>query len=176
MKTKPKKLSVFELVLFAVFASLMFLSRVIMQFLPNIHMLAFFIVLLTVVYRTKALIPLYIYVLLEGLFSGFALWWIPYTYIWTILWAVAMLIPQDIQKKYAVIVYPLICCAHGLLFGILYSPVQMLMFNLNFNQTVLWIASGFPFDLLQGIGNLIFGLLIYPMKTLLIKLNNKYTK
>ena len=66
------KISVRELVIFAVFAALMFVSKLLMQVLPNIHLLGMFIVALTVVYRAKALLPIYVYVFLDGLFSGFS--------------------------------------------------------------------------------------------------------
>ncbi len=149
----------------------MFGSKKIMEFLPNIHLLGMFTVLLTVVYRKKALVPIYIYVLLDGLISGFNAWWVPYLYIWTLLWAVVMLLPRNMQRKWAVIVYPLVCGLHGFLFGILYSPVQALMFGLDFRQTIAWIISGIPFDVVHGISNLIAGLLIYPLSQLLKKLS-----
>ena len=74
-----------HLITFAMFGSMMFALKVVMMSLPNIHPLGMFIMLLTVVYRWKALIPIYIYVALEGIFF-FGTWWFPYLYIWTILW------------------------------------------------------------------------------------------
>jgi hypothetical protein len=44
------------------------------------------------------------------------------------------------------------------------------MFGLNFEQMLLWIASGLPFDLLHGVGNLAAGLLIMPLSELLKKM------
>lgn len=157
--------------LFAMLGALMFASKILMEFLPNIHMLGMFIVLFTVTYRYKALIPIYIYVFLDGAFSGFNTWWVPYLYIWTVLWAVTMIIPRNIPGKWAVIVYPLVCALHGFLFGTLYAPVQALMFGLNFNQTIAWIISGLPFDVIHGVSNLIAGILIYPLSRVLRKLS-----
>lgn len=165
------KLTLFEMVLFAMFGALMFASKKLMEFLPNIHLLGMFTILLTVVYRKKALIPIYIYVLLDGLISGFNVWWVPYLYVWTLLWGAIMLLPRNIPRKWAVVVYPAICSLHGFLFGILYSPAQALFFGLDFRQTVAWIISGIPFDVIHGISNLIAGLLIYPMSLLLRKLS-----
>ncbi len=164
-------LTIFEMALFAMFGALMFGSKKIMEFLPNIHLLGMFTITFTVVYRTKALVPIYIYVFLDGLISGFNAWWVPYLYIWTLLWGVVMLLPRNMQRKWAVIVYPLICSVHGFLFGILYSPVQALMFGLDFRQMLVWIMSGIPFDVVHGISNFIAGLLIYPLSQLLKKLS-----
>ena len=76
-----------DLVLFAMLAAIMFCSKVVMEFLPNIHLLGVLTMVYTIVFRSKALIPIYGYVLLNGLYAGFSIWWVPYLYIWTILWA-----------------------------------------------------------------------------------------
>ena len=57
---------VVELVVFAMLGSLMFCSKIIMEALPNIHLLGMFTMTFTVVFRFKALIPIYIYVMING--------------------------------------------------------------------------------------------------------------
>lgn len=168
------KLTIFEMTLFAMFGAMMFISKIVMEFLPNIHLIGMFTVLLTVVYRKKALVPIYIFVLLTGIYGGFSMWWIPYTYVWTVLWAVTMLLPKKMGKTAKVIVYPLVCAMHGLLFGVLYAPTQAILFSFTFKQTVAWVISGFPFDVTHAIGNLVAGFLIYPLSILLIRLNAKF--
>lgn len=175
MQNKPKTgtLAVWEMALFAMFGAMMYASKVAMAALPNIHLIGMFVMTLTVVFRKKALVPLYVYVILEGLFGGFSLWWIPYLYVWTVLWGVTMLLPKTMPKKVACVVYPMVCALHGLLFGVLYAPAQALLFHLNFHQMVAWIAAGFPFDALHGLGNLVAGCLIVPLSELLQKLLKK---
>ncbi len=160
----------FEISLFAMFASLMFASKVLMEALPNIHLLGMFTIMLTVVFRVRALIPIYLYVFLNGLFSGFDVWWIPYLYIWTVLWGLTMLIPKNIPTKLAAVVYPLLCGLHGFAFGALYAPAQALFFGLDLEQTVAWVIAGIPFDITHGISNLAAGLLVLPLSMLLKKL------
>ena len=53
-----------------------------MELLPNIHLLGMLTMVYTIVFRIKALIPIYVYVFLNGIFAGFSPWWIPYLYIW----------------------------------------------------------------------------------------------
>ena len=166
-------LDVREMCIFAMLGSVMFASKVIMEALPNIHLLGMLTVTYTLVYRKKALIPIYLYVVLNGLFAGFNFWWLPYTYIWTILWGVVMLLPRNMPRKVQFILYPLICAIHGFAFGILYSPAQALMFGLTFKQTVAWVISGIPFDLIHGFSNLVVGFLILPLSELLTRLSNK---
>ena len=158
------KLPLYEMALFSMFGAMMYISKVLMQFLPNVHLLGMFVILLTALYRKKALIPIYIYVFIEGFFSGFNVWWVPYLYIWTVLWGVVMQLPKNMSRPVQAVVYPIVCSLHGFLFGILYAPAQALFFGLNFEQTLAWIAAGLYFDLIHGISNLFAGILVLPLK------------
>lgn len=171
--SKKRKLSVAELTIFAMLGALMYCSKVIMEWAPNIHLLGMFVMVFTLVYRKKALIPLYIFVFMIGLFNGFSIWWIPYLYIWTILWGITMLLPQKMSIKVKTIVYPLICFLHGFAYGTLYAPAQALMFGFNLEQTIAWIVSGLPFDMIHGISNFAVGFMILPLVNLLNKLNKQ---
>ena len=168
-----KFLSVFELALFPMYAALMVASKYIMEILPNIHLLSMFVMLFTIVYRAKALIIIYIFALIMGVTAGFNVWWVPYLYIWTILWAATMLIPKNISSKAAMVVYPVVCSLHGFLYGVLYSPFQALAFGYTFEQTLVWIASGIPFDVIHGISNFAMGFLVFPLAEV-IKKAQKY--
>ncbi len=155
---------------FSMLGTLMFCSKIIMEVLPNIHLVGMFTMVYTLAFRTKALIPIYIFVLLNGLYAGFSVWWIPYLYIWTVLWGVTMLLPKTMPPMASRVVYPILCALHGFLFGILYAPVQALMYGFGFPEMLAWIAAGLPFDVLHGIGNFIAGLLILPLSNILKKL------
>ena len=160
-----------DIIIFAMLGTIMFISKLIMEFLPNIHAVAMFIAVFTLVYRWRALIPIYVYVFLVGLVNGFNLWWYPYIYIWTILWGVTMLLPQNMTRKVAVVVYPVVCALHGFAYGTLYAPAQALFFGLNFEQTVAWIVAGLGFDVIHGVSNFAVGFLILPFSELLHKLS-----
>ncbi len=151
-----------EIAVFGMLAALMFASKKAMESLPNIHLVGVFIVAATVVYRQKALYPLYIYIVLEGLFGGFSTWWLPYLYVWTVLWGAAMLIPVTLSEKAQPWICGAVCGMHGLLFGILYAPSQALLFGFSFKTTLAWIAAGFPFDCIHGASNLILGIFLIP--------------
>ena len=157
------KLSVREIAIFAMLGTIMYLSKIVLEFLPNIHLLAVLTIAYTVVYRQKALYPIYVYVFILGLTNGFNMWWIPHLYLWTVLWGVTMLLPKRMPKVVALIVYIVVAGCHGFLYGTLYAPAQALMFGLDFNGMVAWIIAGLPFDVTHGIGNIIGGLLIVPI-------------
>ncbi|MCQ2386743.1 MAG: hypothetical protein MJ078_08795, partial [Clostridia bacterium] len=99
------KQKTFEIALFGMLGGLMYASKLLMSLLPNIHLIGVLIVAITVVFRWKALWPIYAFVLLTGLFSGFSTWWLPYLYIWTVLWGLIMLLPRKLPKKAAPVIY-----------------------------------------------------------------------
>lgn len=158
---------------FAMLGTVMFCSKIIMEALPNIHLLGMFTMTYTLAFRKKALIPIYIYVMLNGLYAGFSMWWMPYLYVWTVLWAFTMILPKNMPVKAKCVIYPIVCAMHGIAFGTLYAPAQAIMFGLNFEQMIAWIISGLPWDLIHGIGNFFAGLLILPLSELLKKLMKK---
>lgn len=170
------KLTVREIVIFSMLGSIMYASKIIMEFIPNVHLLGMFTMTYTLVYRKKALYPIYIYILLNGLFTGFATWWLPYLYIWTVLWGATMLLPKNIPSKLRPFVYMVVCALHGFLFGTLYAPAQALLFGLNFHGMIAWIIAGLPWDMIHGISNFCCGILIVPLASLLRRLENSVTE
>ena len=164
-----------ETIIFALFGSMMFALRVVMAAFPNIHPLGMLIMTFTVVYRWRALIPLYIYVTLEGIFFG-GVWWFPYLYIWTILWGITMLLPRKMKPSVAAVVYPAVCGFYGLIFGILYAPAEAVIYGMDFEQMLAWIALGTGFDILHAVGNTAMGLLVLPLSAVLLKLEKSTRK
>ena len=167
MTDKKPFLTIYEIVIFGMLGGVMYVSKQLMEFLPNVHLIAMFVVALTVVYRFKALFPIYVFILLTGMFNGFSLWWYPYLYLWLVLWAATMLLPKKMNKKIAPFVYMAVAGLHGYCYGTLYAPYQALVFHLNFKQTLAWIAAGLPWDAVHGTSNLIVGILIVPLITVL---------
>lgn len=163
------KITVREMVTFSLLGVIMFISKMVMEFLPNIHMLAMLIVAYTVVYRGKALFPIYVFVFLTGALYGFGTWWVPYLYIWTILWGAVMLLPRNLPEKISIPAYMVVAMLHGLLYGTLYAPFQAIAFGLSFKGMLLWIAAGIPWDILHAVGNLCTGALIVPCIRILEK-------
>ena len=65
-----------------------------------------------------------------------------------------------------------LCALHGFLFGVLYAPVQAIVFGLSLKGTIAWIVAGFPFDCIHGVSNFFCGMLIVPLVSFLRKLEN----
>ena len=161
------KLTVREMAVFSMLGAVMYASKMIMELLPNIHLLGVFTIAYAVVYRKKALYPIYIYVLLNGIFSGFASWWIPYLYVWTVLWAVVMVLPKKMDKRIEPFIYMIVCALHGFLYGVIYAPAQAILYGLSFDGMLAWILAGLPFDMVHGVSNFFCGMLIMPIVSVL---------
>ncbi len=157
------KLTVKEIAAFGMYGCLMFASKVLMELLPNMHLLAVLIVSATVVFRAKALYAVYVYVSILGLVYGFTTWWIPNLYTWTVLWAAAMLIPQRLSPVKLGLFCTAVAGAHGFLYGVLCAPANALLTGLNFQGMLTWIGFGLPFDLIHGVSNILLGVLIVPL-------------
>ena len=164
-RKKQSKLTAAETAIFAMLGAVMFCSKIIMEVLPNIHILGMLTMVYTLVYRKKALFPIYVYVLLNGVFSGFATWWIPYLYIWAVLAVVSMFL-KDMKSPLA---WALLSGVFGLLFGALCAPVDVFIGGFAYAGSK-WV-SGIPFDLLHCGGNFGMALIMFkPLRNLLEKL------
>lgn len=166
-----------DLIIFAVLGAIMFVSHMVMIMIPNIHLIGLFIAAFTLTYRTRALIPIYVYVLVYGAIYGFSTWWIPYLYIWLPLWGMFMLIGLiKLPVKIKVPVCMILCGLHGLSFGLLYAPFQAWVFGFSFQGMIAWIIAGIPFDIVHAISNTAAGILIIPLTELLKKLDAQIHK
>ncbi len=178
MNSKSKnKLSIYHIVLFPLFAAIMFASDILLDFAMNVHLLGMLITVFTVIYRAKALIPIYIYVLLYGIFYGFSGWGFGYLYVWAVLWAVVMLLPRKMKPTVAAAVYAAVAGLHGLAFGTLLAPLNSFLMGFDFNQTVAWIFTGFYADLIHCVSNVIItAFLAMPLINVLEKAELNLTK
>ena len=162
------KIKLKDIVILALLSALMCIGDFALEWLPNVHLVGVFIVVTTIVYRGYALLPIYVYIIIQGIVGGFGPWWIAYLYVWAVLWGGIMLIPRKASPKIRYVLYVVVCSLHGFLFGVLFAPTQAAMFGLDFKGALTWIAAGIYFDILHGVGNLVLGaLLIYPMVKIL---------
>ncbi len=152
-----------EMAVFAMLGALAFCSKLLMEFVPNIHFLGMFTMLFALAYGKKGLIPTFLFIFLIGLYYGFGVWWVPYLYLWPLLFGITLLLPKHMSPVTATAVYMLINGLFGLLFGTLYAPFQALVYHFDFAGMVAWIVEGFPYDVLHGIGNAAAAMLLVPL-------------
>ena len=175
---KRKTVDLRHLIIFPLLGLIQFESKQVLEGLPNIELVSALTMVYTLVYRRYALLPIFVFIFLEGLLvAGFGLWWIPYLYLWPILWAVTMLLPKRMPRWLQAAVYPAVCGLFGLAYGSLYAPFQCYAFlQGDWSRTLAWIAVGFPWDVTHALGNLAAGLLILPLTNLLRRLEAEVSR
>lgn len=154
-----------RLVFSGILAAVLFVSQVALSFLPNIEIVSFFIILYTMILGKKVFPIIYVFVLLEGIFYGFGIWWINYLYIWSVLACIVLIF----RKQKSFVFWSIISGFFGLAFGLLCSAAYL--FAGGVNAALSYWISGIPFDIVHCIGNVCVCLVLFkPMYFVLNKL------
>ena len=158
-----------QIALFGMLGALTFGAKVAMSGLPNIEPVSLFVMLFAVVFGWKALYPIYLYVAMEVMLYGISFWNINYLYVWAIL-AVAAIAMRRLKNP---LWWALLSGVFGLAFGLLCSPVYMVVGG-SISYGIRWWIAGLGFDITHGIGNFVIALLLFvPLRKLLTKLYGK---
>lgn len=164
------RLSVRDLVLLALIGALMFGSKVVLAFLPNVHLNALFILLAVLLFGKRAFYSVFVYVMLEGLIYGFGIWFISYLYAWPLLTLVAL----AMRNNRSWLLWAVVAAGHGLIFGALCSIPYI--FIQGVPGAIAWWISGLPFDCIHAGSNFVIVLvLLKPLYEITGKLVAKKT-
>lgn len=142
------------LVVSSMLTALLFAGQVGMQFLPNIEIVTLLIILYTRTFGKRVFAIIYAFVMLEGLFYGFGIWWVSYLYIWSIFALVVLLIKSD-----SVILWSMISGIFGLCFGFLCAIPYFVTDGPG--AGVAYWGAGLYFDLLHCAGNVLLCAVLY---------------
>ena len=149
------KLTLKELVVFALLGSLTFCAKMVMAGLPNIEPVSIFLIVFTAVFGLKAMYIVVVYVMLEFLVWGMGLWWMMYVYIWPLFCLLCYLF----RRMDSSLGWAILSGIFGLAFGLLCTPVYSVTGGLAYALTS-WV-SGIPFDLAHCAGNFALALVLY---------------
>lgn len=158
-------MSTYRIVLFALLGALFYVAQVALAALPNIELVSILILVTTLTFGLQTLLPIYIFVLLEGLTYGFGIWWCVYLYIWAIL----CLAVYALRKVGSWWLWCIVLAFYGLLFG--FFCALPYLFIGGPGTFLAWWINGFPFDISHCLGNLAAGIVLYkPLMFLMDKL------
>ncbi len=147
-------LGIRELVTLAIIAALMVIGQVAIAVIPNVEVVSLLVILTTLRFRAKALFPIYVFVLLEGLIWGFGIWWVSYLYVWTVLWALTLIFKNNDSP----IIFALVSALFGLFFGALTAIPYL--FAGGIGAAVSYFVAGVSFDLVHCIANFVVTLIL----------------
>ena len=156
-RTKEKGLTMRagELTLLALLGALLYVGQTALAFLPNIEVVSVLVIAYTVVFGRRALLPIYVFVLLEGVTYGFGLWWMMYLYVWAVLYGAA----RVLRRNTSALVWAVVAGFYGLSFGAL-CTIPYLIAGGPGAALASW-TSGLLFDLLHCAGNFATTLVLY---------------
>ncbi len=154
----------------ALFAAIMVTAKFMLAGLANVEMVSLLIMAYTTVYRVRALVPIYTFVLLDFVLFPSYVSLVMYLYVWLVLWGIVMLVPEKWQKTPT---YMVISTLFGLVFGTLCAPVQAAFFGLTWQGTLAWILVGFPYDIIHAVGNAAMACLAVPLVRVLRQVQPK---
>lgn len=168
---KVQRLDIYRLVLLSLLGALLFVSQVVLSWLPNIEIVSILLITYTRVYGLKTLYPLYIFVMMQGFFYGFGHWFLNYLYVWLPLVLVALVF----RRMTSPIGWAIVNAIFGLMFGALCSILYLILGGPSM-MIAYWI-SGIWFDLLHCGGNLLTALVLsVPLHKLLCRLNDQLSR
>ena len=143
----------------------MMTTQVALAALPNIHLVAVFVILAALLFGWKALFSVYIFVMMEGLIYGFSMWFVNYLYVWTVLAILAILF----RKNRSVWFWTAVAGIFGLLFGALCAIPYFIVGGWA-GAFCYWVA-GIPFDLVHCVSNAVLTfVLLMPLYDLCTKM------
>ncbi|MCD8144192.1 MAG: hypothetical protein LUD79_02435 [Oscillospiraceae bacterium] len=151
-------LAVRDITFLALATALIFALQIALAGLPNIEVVSLLFLLYTLHFRAKTLFVIYAFALLEGVWYGFHIWWVMYLYVWTILWAVVMLLSRK-GRKHGAFFWAVINGLYGLAFGFFCSFLYVAMGGLKVAYS--WWLAGLPFDAAHGVGNFVTALVLF---------------
>lgn len=154
-----------EIAVLGLLSALLFGAKMVLAPLPNIEPVSLLILVYVSVLGLRALIPVYVYVLLEILTWGFGYWSACYLYVWAVLALAAWLL----RKMDSPVGWAILSGAFGLSFGALCALSYWVAGGWAF--ALSWWVSGIPFDLLHGAGNFAMALVLFrPCRKVLLRL------
>ncbi len=171
LKSQTRQANLFETILLTLLGVLMYVSQIIMSQLPNIEIVSLLIIVVTCIFGVKALCSVYVFVICEILTYGIGIWSFNYLYVWAILCIAVLLTRKFASKEF----FALLGGIFGLTFDIFCSIPYFLTTGIA--GGISYIVSGFWFNILHCVGNVVLIYLLYtPIRSLLERTVEKYLK
>ena len=152
----------------ALLSAILYVSKVALEFLPNVELVSLLTVLYTLVFGKEAFLIVTVFNLFELIQWGFGTWWVSYLYVWPLLVLITLLLKKIIKEEFLIwsVVSGLFGLIFGSLFAIVYLPVDPAY------ALAYWI-SGLPWAVWHGVCNFVLMLVIgKPLYLLLKKIKN----
>lgn len=156
-----------KIVRIALLGAILYVCKVALEWLPNVELVTFLIILFTLTMGTDTLYVAFIFNTLELIQWGFGTWWIAYLYIWPLFAVITLLLKKILKEEF--LMWSVVAGCFGLIFGALCSAVYLFI-----DPKYAWtyFIAGLPWDAWHAISNFVIMLIAgKPMYKLLKKVN-----
>lgn len=154
----------------ALLSAILYVSKVALEFLPNIELVSLLVILYSLVFGWETILIVTVFNFFELIQWGFGTWWFSYLYVWPLLCVITMLLKNLIKEEF--VVWAMVSGGFGLIFGSLFAVL-----NIFISPAYAWsyFISGLPWDVVHCIGNFILMLIVgKPLFILLRILKNRF--
>ena len=148
----------------ALLSAILYVSKVALEFLPNVELVSLLTVLYTLVFGKEAFLIVTVFNLFELIQWGFGTWWVSYLYVWPLLVLITLLLKKIIKEEF--LIWSVVSGLFGLIFGSLFAIVSL---PVDPAYALAYWISGLPWDVWHGVCNFVLMLVIGKPLYLLLK-------
>ena len=148
----------------ALLSAILYVSKVALEFLPNVELVSLLTVLYTLVFGKEAFLIVTVFNLFELIQWGFGTWWVSYLYVWPLLVLITLLLKKIIKEEF--LIWSVVSGLFGLIFGSLFAIVYL---PVDYAYALAYWISGLPWDVWHGVCNFVLMLVIGKPLYLLLK-------
>lgn len=175
-REKKKKITARDIALMGVMTAMLVACKEVLSFLPNVELVSFWIIMFTLYFKSRILLVIPVFILIDGCFHGMGLWWVMYIYAWPLLALLAYLN----RKQDSVWFWSILSAFFGLFFGLLCAIPYVVTGAVNnglrggLYAGFTWWVAGIQYDIVHCIGNFALMLMLYdPVRRAMRKITLK---
>lgn len=161
-------MSVQKLTRIALLSAILYVSKLALDFLPNVELVSLLVILYTLVFGKEAFMIITVFNLFQMIQWGIGTWTVSYFYVWPFLCLITLLLKKLIKEEF--VIWSMVSGVFGLIFGSLFAVLYLFIdpaYALSY-----WIA-GLPWDVWHAVWN--FVLMIVLGKPFYMVLNKMKT-
>lgn len=161
-------MSVQKMTRIALLSAILYVSKVALEFIPNVETISLLVILFTLVFGKEAFLIVTVFNFFELIQWGFGTWWVSYLYVWPLLCLITLLFKTVIKEEF--LIWSIISGGFGLIFGSLFAIIYI---PIDPSYALAYWISGLPWDVWHAVWN--FVLMLVLGKPLYMVLNKMKT-
>lgn len=131
-------------------AAILYVSKVALEFLPNVELVSLLTIVYTLVFGKEAILIVTVFNMFELVQWGFGSWWFSYLYVWPLLCLLTLAFRKFFKEEF--LLWAMFSGVFGLIFGALFAIVYI---PVDISYAVSYWISGLPWDVWHAAANFV---------------------